>query len=117
MLSEQTSPVYVIMIIVNPGDRHPAELASYSFLHDMVKARFDAWWHHFPNVFLVCSELNVDEIYEWLNRVWPVSSGTLGPRSASASSDVLVLDVSVSKSTGRLPSWEWLNKYLPSPNP
>ncbi len=98
-----------IMVIVDPGPLHPAEAATFNHLHQLVKGRFDRWWHHIDNVYIVESELDANGVFVWLNRVWPVPTypHTLTAKTASATSSVLVVDITDQTPAGRLASWAW----------
>lgn len=100
----------LVMVIVDPGPNHPTETETYNYLHDCFKSRFESWWHHLPNVFMVRSALTSDEVLDWLNRVWPVptTSHTRGPRTACVTSSVLVVDVTDRPFAGRYLDWTWL---------
>lgn len=105
----------VILIIVYPGRILPAtETATYNRLHAAVIGKFEEWWHHIPNTFMVKTELTPDEVYQWLNRVWPQlrESGQITAFVASFSSSALVLDVTAAAHSGRLPSWSWVGAAL-----
>ena len=111
---------YSVLIIIDPGSRHPFKTETYGRLAAMIQGRFDSWWRHCHNVFMVKSELNADEVCRWVNRVWPVppEGGPLTHHTASGSSALLVIDIThASMPRGRLPSaaWDWLAASPPAP--
>jgi hypothetical protein len=67
---------------------------------------FRAWWNHVPGVFIVTTRLRPDEISERL-------------RTFTKDSNLLVVQVDLENSDGRLSqkAWDWINKRSPAREP
>lgn len=111
---DDVSGTRTFLIIVDPGPRHPAETGTYNHIHTSIKARFEKWWHHIPNVYIINADITTAEVYNWLNRVWPVpdQAHNLSASTASHTSSILVFDITNAENDGRLSDWTWLKNNL-----
>lgn len=89
----------IFLITYNKDINFDSQMFHY-YITSLFPKYFSDWWHHINDIYLVATNLNVNEIYSLVYKGVP-------------DRNLLIIEVNPNNAQGWLPkmAWDWLQKY------